>query len=65
MPIAGQPSGLASNQVALAVFVAFTAVYYAMLVYAPRQVAEREGSARSWLARYVLFLVATVIGIGV
>jgi hypothetical protein len=62
--IAGTFSGLASNLTVLAFFIVFTAVYYAMLVYAPRQLAEPEGSAGSWLARYVLFLVALVVGIG-
>jgi len=27
------------------------AVYYAMLIYAPRQIAEREGGAIEWLAK--------------
>jgi hypothetical protein len=39
-------------------------VYYAMLVYAPRQVAEREGGPVAWLARYALFVAATLLGIG-
>jgi hypothetical protein len=41
----------------------FSAVYYAMLVFAPRQVAEREGSPISWLARFAVFAVSLVFGL--
>ncbi len=41
----------------------FSAVYYAMLVFAPRQVAEREGSPISWLARFGVFAVSLVFGL--
>ena len=44
--------------------VAFSAVYYAMLVYAPRQIAEREGAGWAWLLRYLAFVVSIVLGIG-
>jgi hypothetical protein len=44
--------------------IAFSAVYYAMLIYAPRQVAEHEGSGLTWLLRYVAFAVSIVLGIG-
>ena len=64
-PNAGTFSALASNLTIVAAFIAFTAVYYAMLVYAPRQLAEPEGGGASWLARYGLFLVALVVGLGV
>jgi len=43
---------------------AFSAVYYAMLIYAPRQVAGREGGVLEWGIRYVLFLASIVLGIG-
>jgi len=46
------------------VLVAFTGVYYAMLVYAPRQVAEKEGSPPAWLIRYALFLASVLFGLG-
>jgi hypothetical protein len=39
------------------------AVYYAMLVYAPRQVAEREGGPLEWAARFALFLVGIGLGL--
>ncbi len=43
---------------------AFSAVYYAMLMYAPRQVAEREGSAPVWVLRYLMFVGGVVLGAG-
>lgn len=45
------------------VLAAFSAVYYAMLIYAPRQVAEPEGSAVTWLVRYGIFLTSVIIGV--
>lgn len=48
----------------IGVLLAFSAVYYAMLVYAPRQVAEPEGSPQAWLARYGLFAASTILGLG-
>jgi hypothetical protein len=47
----------------LAALAAFSAVYYAMLVYAPRQVAEPEGGPVTWLVRYGIFLASVVVGI--
>jgi hypothetical protein len=44
--------------------VACSAVYYAMLVYAPRQVAEREGGPVAWLVRYALFAASIAFGAG-
>ncbi len=44
--------------------VAFSAVFYAMLVYAPRQVADREGGAVAWLIRYGLFGASIALGAG-
>lgn len=52
---------------ALAVFgflAVFSAVYYAMLVYGPRQAAEREGGPVEWVLRYVVFLISIALGIG-
>lgn len=50
----------------LAVFflVAFSLVYYAMLIYAPRQIADREGGAVEWVLRYLAFAGSIVLGIG-
>lgn len=51
-------------ELALLFLVAFSAVYYAMLVYAPRQIAEREGGTVEWLLRYAVFVVSIALGIG-
>lgn len=49
--------------VVLAFVALFAAVFFTMLVYAPRQVAEREGSPRTWVLRYLLFVAATLVGL--
>jgi hypothetical protein len=43
---------------------AFSAVFYAMLVFAPRQVAEREGGPIAWVVRYALFVASVALGAG-
>ena len=48
----------------LAFLVVFSAIYYAMLVYGPRQIAEREGGALEWVLRYAAFVASIVLGIG-
>lgn len=53
-----------SAEIALFFLIAFSAIYYAMLVYAPRQIAEREGGAVEWVLRYLLFVVSIALGIG-
>lgn len=47
----------------LGALAAFAGVYYAMLIYAPRQVAEREGGLVSWAARFGIFLAGTLLGL--
>jgi len=37
-------------------------VFYVMLVFAPRQVAEREGTPGQWIARFLLFLASLIVG---
>jgi hypothetical protein len=49
---------------ALGFLALFSAVYYAMLIYGPRQVAEPEGGLLEWGLRYVVFLASIVLGIG-
>lgn len=49
---------------AVGFLVAFAAVYYAMLVVAPRQVAEREGSLLAWVVRFALFIAGAAFGAG-
>lgn len=40
------------------------AVLYAMLIVAPRQLADPEDAGFRWVVRFVLFLVASLAGIG-
>ncbi len=70
--IGGEPgsatpaSAVADPQTAIAAggfLLAFSAVYYAMLIYAPRQVAEREGGLVTWILRYALFVAGVVFGL--
>ncbi len=56
-------SGLQANLGVVGFLVAASAVYYAMLVAAPRQAAEREGGFVAWAARYVLFAAGITFGI--
>jgi hypothetical protein len=37
-------------------------IFYVMFVFAPRQVADREGTPRTWAVRFLLFLVSFTIG---
>lgn len=64
---ASTAGGLSLQEVALEVglLAVFSAVYYAMLIYAPRQVAEPEGGPLTWLTRYGLFLASVVVGLTV
>jgi hypothetical protein len=48
---------------AIAFLLAFSAVFYAMLVYAPRQVAERDGGLLTWVLRYALFVAGVAFGL--
>jgi hypothetical protein len=59
--LSGADPGTAAGIVAA--FAAFAGVYYAMLIYAPRQVAEREGGPLSWAARFGTFLAGTLLGL--
>jgi len=59
--IAGMTSDVAG---VIGLLVLCAAVYYAMLIYAPRQVAEHEGGAMVWLARFGLFVASVALGLG-
>lgn len=56
-------TGLQANLGVVGFLVAASAVYYAMLVAAPRQVAEREGGLVAWAVRYLLFAAGVTFGI--
>ncbi|MGA3058647.1 MAG: hypothetical protein ABSE70_11550 [Candidatus Limnocylindrales bacterium] len=47
----------------LGVLAVLSGAYYAMLVYAPRQIVEREGDLRTWLIRYALFVAGVAFGL--
>jgi hypothetical protein len=55
---------LRASEPILLFLAAFSAVYYAMLIYAPRQIAEREGGTVEWVLRYAGFVVSIAFGIG-
>jgi hypothetical protein len=70
--VAGEPGSAAAGSavsdprtvlVAGGFLLAFSGVYYAMLVYAPRQVAEREGGLVTWVLRYALFVAGVIFGL--
>jgi hypothetical protein len=63
--LGGQAAGTTPGDIALLVglLAAFSSVYYAMLIYAPRQVAEREGRPITWLLRFGVFLVSVAVGL--
>ncbi len=54
---------LQANLSVVGFLLAASAVYYAMLVAAPRQVAEREGGIVAWAVRYLLFAAGVTFGI--
>lgn len=62
---AGPAAGASVQEIALelGIFGAFSGIYYLMLIYAPRQVAEAEGSPLTWLVRYGLFLASVIVGV--
>ncbi len=61
----GSATGADLQTIALVagVLLAFAGVYYAMLVYAPRQVADAEGGPKTWLVRFGLFAVSLIFGL--
>jgi hypothetical protein len=63
--LVGQPAGASAGDVLLLVgfLAAFSSVYYAMLIFAPRQVAEPEGKPVTWLLRFGVFLASVALGL--
>lgn len=63
-PLTGVDLATALQGLALTVglIAVFGSVFYAMLVFAPRQVANPEGTTAGWLVRYALFVAGTVVG---
>lgn len=61
----GSVTGVASSlSGVLGLLILCAAVYYAMLIYAPRQIAEREGGPVTWLVRFGVFVVSVGFGLG-
>ena len=59
---AATPGELALTALLVAVGSAGILVFYVMLVFAPRQVADKEGTAGTWALRFLLFLVSLALG---
>ena len=57
---AASPGAFAGS---LGLQVLFSGFFYLAFVFAPRIVAEAEGSWRAWFVRYVLFLAATIVSV--
>ncbi len=60
-------SGLTSGQLGetglvFGFVLAGMAIFYLMLVFAPRQIAEREGTPASWTVRFLVFALALSLG---
>lgn len=66
-PGSATPASAVSNPTtalaAAGFLIAFSGVFYVMLIFAPRQVADREGGIVTWLFRYVLFAAGVVAGL--
>ena len=58
----GQPGGIAGAAFVVVVAIVGVAIFYVMLVFAPRQIAEREGTGATWTVRFVLFIVSLALG---
>ncbi len=56
------PGDLAGTAALVVIGGAGILVFYVMLVFAPRQVADREGSAGTWAIRFLLFLLGLALG---
>ena len=48
----------------VALLVLFSLPFYMMFVFAPRQITDSEGTWSAWAARYGLFLVCAMVGVG-
>jgi hypothetical protein len=58
----GEPGALAGTAFVTLIATVGAAIFYVMLVFAPRQIAEREGSPASWTVRFILFVVSLSLG---
>jgi hypothetical protein len=64
--VAGSPAqALTIGLIVLSAAVLGSGTFFAMLVIAPRELADPEPRPSVWLARFVLFLVSAATGIGI
>ncbi len=60
----GDPAATPGSFSALLGFgVLFSGFFFVAFIFAPRMIAEAEGTWRSWVARYGLFLAATIVSV--
>ena len=59
---AAKPDGLAGTLFLIAIGAVAVLIFYVMLVFAPRQVADKEGTPGTWTVRFLLFLVSLALG---
>jgi hypothetical protein len=67
--LGGAPSGSSQDTASFGLFIfglitAGAAVFYAMLVLAPRVLVEREGSSVAWVVRFLVWYGGTLAGLG-
>jgi len=60
----GSPELVSIAGIVAFAILAGSAVFYAMLIVAPRELASREPQPRVWLVRYLVFVVSAAIGAG-
>jgi hypothetical protein len=58
----GPSDVLAALGLTVGIVALFSSVFYAMLVYAPRQLADPRRGLGGWIARYALFVAGVVVG---
>ena len=56
------PEQIGAALLVLGFAIAGTLIFYLMLVFAPRQIAEKEGTTATWAIRFVVFLVGLSLG---
>jgi hypothetical protein len=56
------PGGAVGTVFVVGIAILGVALFYVMLVFAPRQIAEREGSPGTWAVRFLVFVVSLALG---
>ena len=55
------PADLAGTAFVLLIASTGLLIFYVMFVFAPRQIADRQGTPRSWVVRFLVFLLSVVL----